>query len=184
MRVISGRARGRKLRAVPGSTTRPITDRVKESLFDILGGDVNGSAFLDLFAGTGGVGIEALSRGAAFARFVDLDAQAIATVRANLQGTGLQGRAEVLRMDAFALLDRPPDRLFDYVYVAPPQYKSLWKKSLLQLDARPAWLAEDAWVIIQIYPGELEPLELVNLIEFDRRKYGSTLLVFYARRDH
>lgn len=183
MRVIAGSARGRNLRPVPGSITRPITDRVKESLFDILGGDVIGSAFLDLFAGTGGVGIEALSRGAAFARFVDLDAQAVGTVRTNLQITGLGDRAEVLRMDAFALLDREPDRSFEYVYVAPPQYKGLWKKALLHLDAHPAWLVEDAWVIVQIFPGEFEPVELVSLSEFDRRKYGSTLLVFYSYRD-
>ena len=80
LRVISGLARGRRLRSVPGDTTRPITDRVKESLFDILGADVVGSAFLDLFAGTGSVGIEALSRGADFARFIDLHRPAIQTI--------------------------------------------------------------------------------------------------------
>jgi len=181
LRVIAGTARGRRLRSVPGDTTRPITDRVKESLFDILAGDIQSAAFLDLFAGTGSVGIEALSRGAAFARFIDREQQAVATVRTNLETTGLIGRAEVIKVDAFTYLARPPDRSFDYVYIAPPQYKNLWKRALLDLDSHPDWLSKDAWIIVQIYPGELEPVELMNLVQFDQRKYGSTLLVFYTQ---
>jgi 16S rRNA (guanine966-N2)-methyltransferase len=181
LRVIAGTARGRRLRSVPGDTTRPITDRVKESLFDILGGDIQSANFLDLFAGTGSVGIEALSRGAAFARFIDKEPQAVATVRANLDTTGLKGSADVIKADTFAYLARPADRSFDYAYIAPPQYKGLWKRALLSLDAHPDWLSRDAWVVVQIYPGELEALELKNLVEFDQRKYGSTLLVFYSR---
>lgn len=179
LRVIAGKARGRKLRSVPGDATRPITDRTKESLFNILGGDVQGSTWLDLFAGTGSVGIESLSRGAAFVRFVDLQRQAIETVRANLENTGLESGSEILRMDAFTLLERSPDRQFDYVYIAPPQYKGLWKRTILLLDDQPSWLSQDAWVIAQIHPIEYETLDLKHLSEFDQRKYGSTLLVFY-----
>jgi 16S rRNA (guanine966-N2)-methyltransferase len=182
LRVIAGKARGRKLRSVPGDATRPITDRTKESLFNILVGDVQGSTWLDLFAGTGSVGIESLSRGADFVRFVDLQRQAIDTVRANLETTGLVSGSEVLRMDAFTLLERGPDRQFDYVYVAPPQYKELWKKAILLLDNQSGWLSEDAWVIAQIHPIEYEPLTLKNLSEFDQRKYGSTLLVFFENK--
>lgn len=183
LRVIAGKARGRRLRSVPGDTTRPITDRTKESLFNILGGDIQGATFLDLFAGTGSVGIEALSRGAAFARFNDIQRQAIETVRSNLQSTGLAQSAETLRMDAFALLERQPDKAFEYVYIAPPQYQDLWKRALLTLDAHPGWLSEDAWVIVQIHPVEFEPTTLKNLAEFDQRQYGSTLLVFYERTE-
>lgn len=179
LRVIAGKARGRKLRTVPGSSTRPITDRVKESLFNILGAEIQSAQLLDLFAGSGSVGIEALSRGADFVRFLDIDRLAIATIKANLESTGFSNRAEVLRLDAFVLLERPADRRFDYVYIAPPQYKDLWKKALLSLDDHPDWLVEDAWVIAQIHPREYEPLELNHLAEFDRRQYGSTLLVFY-----
>jgi 16S rRNA (guanine(966)-N(2))-methyltransferase RsmD len=179
LRVIAGKARGRKLHTVPGSSTRPITDRVKESLFNVLGADIRTAQVLDLFAGTGSVGIEALSRGAEFARFLDLDREAVATIKANLAITGFSAQAEVLRLDAFALLERPADRRFDYVYIAPPQYKALWKKALLSLDAHPDWLVEDAWIIAQIHPREYEALELAYLAEFDQRKYGSTLLVFY-----
>jgi 16S rRNA (guanine(966)-N(2))-methyltransferase RsmD len=179
LRIIGGKARGRRLRPVPGDTTRPITDRTKESLFNILGADIQGSTFLDLFAGTGSVGIEALSRGAAWVRFNDHQRQAVDTIRANLASSGLEKDAEVLRMDAFTLLERAPDRRFDYVYIAPPQYKQLWKRALLSLDSHPGWLSEDAWVVAQIHPVENEPVELKNLVEFDRRTYGSTLLIFY-----
>ena len=180
LRVISGSARGFRLRSVPGDITRPITDRVKESLFNILGSDVVGSVFLDLFAGTGSVGIEALSRGAALARFIDLHHQAIKIIRTNLETTKLKDRAEVLQADAYAYLGQKVDQRFDYVYIAPPQYKDMWKKALQQIDARPDWLTEDAWVIVQIHPVEFQPLELKNLVEFDQRRYGSTLLIFYS----
>ena len=103
LRVISGTAGGHRLRSVPGDATRPITDRAKESLFNILGGDIQGANFLDLFAGTGSVGIEALSRGAAFTRFVDQQRLAVETVRANLQSTRLAASAEIMRLDAFTL---------------------------------------------------------------------------------
>lgn len=179
VRVIGGTARGRKLRAVPGDTTRPITDRTKEALFNILGADIQGAAFLDLFAGTGSVGIEALSRGAGYVRFLDLARPAVQTIHANLQVTGFESEAEVLRIDAFQLLESSPDRRFEYVYVAPPQYKDLWRRAVLSVDAHFGWLAEDAWVIAQIHPKEYVEITLKNLQEFDRRQYGSTLLVFY-----
>jgi 16S rRNA (guanine(966)-N(2))-methyltransferase RsmD len=182
MRVISGKARGRKLRMVPGETARPITDRVKEALFNILREDIPGCSFLDLFAGTGSVGIEALSRGAAFARFVDRSRRAVNTVEENLAATDLEEGAEVLHLDAFVLLARRPDKAFDYVYIAPPQYEGLWKQALQKLDANPGWLVEDAWVIAQIDPVEYEGLTLEHLDEFDQRRYGNTLLVFYERR--
>jgi 16S rRNA (guanine966-N2)-methyltransferase len=182
LRVISGKARGRKLRDVPGETTRPITDRAKESLFNILDGDVVGASWLDLFAGTGAVGIEALSRGARFVRFVDIHRQAIDTIRANLETTGLGAGSDVFHQDAFTLLVRPADRQFDYVYIAPPQYQGLWKRAIAELDQHPGWLSEDAWIIAQIHPVEYEEFALNNLIKFDQRKYGSTLLLFYEHK--
>ncbi len=180
IRVIGGKAKGRKLQLVPGESTRPITDRVKESLFNIIGADIQGATMLDLFAGTGSVGIEALSRGAAYVRFIDLNRRAVKTVQANLQLTGLAASADVVRGDAFRLLQSPPDRPFDYVYVAPPQYQGMWAKALHLLDQHTGWLQEDAWAIVQIHPREYVPKSLQNLIEFDQRRYGSTLLVFYT----
>ena len=184
LRVIGGIARGMKLRPVPGDTTRPVTDRVKVSLFNIIGGDIEGATLLDLFAGTGSIGIEALSRGAAFVRFLDLNRRAVETIQANLAHTRLEAGAEVLRGDAFALLNRPADRVFDYIYIAPPQYKGLWKQALLEVDRRVGWLSEDAWVIVQIHPREYEQVDLSNLELFEERIYGSTLLVVYRRPEN
>ena len=181
LRVISGTAKGRKLKDVPGDTTRPVTDMVKQALFNILAGDVADSAWWDLFGGTGAVGIEALSRGATFVRFSELGRAASETIRWNLQHTGFEEHAEIRRGDAFAMLASPPDRAFDYVYIAPPQYKGMWSQALLTLDANPGWLSEGAWVIVQIHPREYQKLALKNLEEFDERKYGSTLLVFHEK---
>ena len=181
LRVISGKAKGRRLNLVPGDSTRPITDRVKESLFNIIREDLPGCMFLDLFAGTGSVGIEALSRGAQKARFLDLHPKAIKTIYQNLETTGLGDQAEVIQMDAFIHLTRKPDENYDYVYIAPPQYKDMWEKAMRALDKEPDWLVDDGWVIVQIDPKEYIDLELENFSEFDQRKYGSTLLVFYER---
>jgi 16S rRNA (guanine(966)-N(2))-methyltransferase RsmD len=184
LRVIAGKARGRRLHTVPGDNTRPITDRAKESLFNVISVDIVGSSFLDLFAGTGSVGIEALSRGARFTRFVDLQRQAIETIHANLNSTGFSESAEVMRIDAFTLLKRTADRAFDYVFIAPPQYKGTWKRALLSLDNHVDWFEESAWVIIQIHPVEYEAIEMRNLSEFDQRKYGSVLFAFYEFQSH
>jgi 16S rRNA (guanine966-N2)-methyltransferase len=182
LRVISGSAKGRILKSVPGDTTRPITDRVKESLFNIISADVINSTWWDVFGGTGAVGIEALSRGAAFCRFTDLNRVSIDTIKFNLTATRLASRAEAKRADAFSMLRSNPDRKFHYIYIAPPQYQDMWAQALLELDSNPAWLEEDCWVIAQIHPKEYKPLALNALVEFDQRKYGSTLLVFYERK--
>ena len=183
LRVISGTAKGRKLKDVPGDTTRPVTDMVKEALFNILAGDVLDSVWWDLFAGTGAIGIEALSRGASFVRFSDLNRAPIDTIQANLQTTGFNSQAEVRRGDAFSMLEAAPTRPFDYVYIAPPQYKEMALKALQMLDANPGWLNDEgAWVIVQIHPREYRKLELQSLEEFEQRKYGSTLLVFYEKK--
>lgn len=180
-RIISGKAKGMRLQGVPGNITRPITDRVKEALFNILGPDVESASLLDLFAGTGSVGIEALSRGASFVHFNDIHRLAIATIRANLEHTRLGDRAKITQQDAFTLISTQPPQSFDYIFIAPPQYKNLWKETLFKLDQNINWLADDGWVIVQIDPVEYEKLSLSHLNEFDQRRYGSTLLLFFER---
>jgi 16S rRNA (guanine(966)-N(2))-methyltransferase RsmD len=167
------------LKSVPGDITRPITDRVKEALFNILGADIQEAVLLDVFAGTGSVGIEALSRGAAHIHFNDRHHLAVRTIRENLEITGFGDRAEISKMDAFRLLEGEPDRKYDYIFIAPPQYQGIWVQALRSLDRNPAWLKEDTWVVVQIHPLEYESVNLTHLLEFDRRKYGSTMLVFY-----
>jgi 16S rRNA (guanine(966)-N(2))-methyltransferase RsmD len=176
--VITGKAKGHRLKMVPGNETRPITDRAKSALFSILGTSVVGSRFLDLFAGTGQVGIEALSRGAAQAVFVERSAAAIRTIWGNLAHTKLEDGAAVVRADVFDFLSREPES-FDFVYVAPPQYKGLWARTLQVLDMRTGWLAPGCWVVAQIHPREYAELSLQHLVLFDRRSYGSVMLCFY-----
>jgi 16S rRNA G966 N2-methylase RsmD len=205
MRVISGTAKGRTLRS-PGAATRPITDRVKTSLFNILGARVIDANVLDLFAGVGSVGIEALSRGARAATFVELDREALTALRANLETTRLDDRANIVRLDVFKFVrsrgviaseakqspgpapeiassQRPLLAMtqFDLIYVAPPQYRGLWAEALAALD-HSALLAERAVVVAQIHPKEYTELALTQLELFDQRKYGSTLLCFYRHK--
>jgi 16S rRNA (guanine(966)-N(2))-methyltransferase RsmD len=181
MRVIAGSARGTRLLGPPSGTgARPITDRAKEALFSILGPSLAGARFLDLFSGTGAVGIEALSRGAAEAVFVERHPAMVRTLRQNLEKTGLAGRARIARADVFEYLRREPEG-FDVVYVAPPQYRRLWADALELLDQRPGWVAEGGQVVVQVHPVELEEVALRNLRETDRRDYGKVTLSFYDR---
>ncbi|WP_376797236.1 16S rRNA (guanine(966)-N(2))-methyltransferase RsmD [Thermogemmatispora sp.] len=198
MRVVAGEAKGRRLKSPRTPGTRPIIDRVKTALFDILATRIEGARFLDLFAGTGSVGIEALSRGAAFATFIEIDPRVLRVLRENLQLTGLQARAQTLRADAFKWLAAQQEAgpaegsastlsplhvtAYDIIYVAPPQYHQLAARALALLDRSPL-LSEDGLVIVQIHPlerDELLAVPLTRLILDDERRYGSTLLLFYA----
>ena len=189
MRVVTGEAKGRKLKAPKTAGTRPIIDRVKTALFDILSTRVEDARFLDLFAGTGSVGIEALSRGAAHATFIEMNHSVLKLVRENLKITGLGDRAETLQADAFKFLQSNAaqngnaQRVYDMIYVAPPQYHEMAARALAMLDSSPL-LAEDGLVIVQIHPKErsvVAAVPLTRLVLSDERKYGSTLLMFYER---
>jgi 16S rRNA (guanine966-N2)-methyltransferase len=180
MRVIAGKAKGRQLYSVRGPGTRPMTNRAKAALFSIMESHVNGSHFLDLFAGTGQVGIEALSRGAAHVEFVDVGPAALRATQRNLETTELKENASIVRADVFRYLEGQP-RPYDYVFIAPPQYRGWWIRALQLVDQQPDWLGEDGWAIVQINPSEYEVVELSHLVLFDQRTYGSVMLCFYAR---
>ncbi len=183
MRVVAGSAKGRRLKSPKSSETRPVMDRVKTALFDILSPRIVQTRFLDLFGGTGGVGIEALSRGAAAATFIELSPEMVRLIKENLAITGLAAHAEALRADAFRFLQSAAasGRRYDIIYVAPPQYQGMAARAVAQLDAIP--LTDlGGLVIAQIHPRErdtLDRLALRRLRLFDERRYGSTLLMFY-----
>ncbi len=180
LRVIAGKARGMKLKSVPGNSTRPIMDRVKEALFSIIGSRIQQANFLDLFAGTGSVGIEALSRGAASALFIERNRAALRVIRENLAHTGLSAGARVLRRDAFDLLASQPDQPYHFIFVAPPQYRGMWLQTLEALDRNSAWQHSDCLVIVQIDPREYDAERQFKHLELvDQRKYGATMLIFY-----
>jgi 16S rRNA (guanine966-N2)-methyltransferase len=183
IRVIAGTAKGRKLKLVPGDSTRPIMDKVKEALFNIIGRNIYGAVFLDLFAGTGGVGIEALSRGAAKAVFVDLERKAIQTIQDNLAATKFTEKAIVQRADALKIVSQAPSADYNFVYIAPPQYKNLWLDVMQALDAHEAWIKEGTVFIVQIDPSEEVAVEFKHLKATDQRRYGNTLLWFFAKKD-
>jgi 16S rRNA (guanine(966)-N(2))-methyltransferase RsmD len=164
---------------VPGDSTRPVMDRVKEALFSILGRSVVGSNFLDLYAGTGSVGIEALSRGAQYALFVEVDRLALKTIHENLALTKLSENAEVRRADVVALLKERPPRPFDFIYVAPPQFRDLWLRTLEALETNPLWVPSGTIVIVQIAPTEQTAVAFKHLKPYDERRYGRTLLWFF-----
>ena len=181
--VIGGKVKGYNLQSVPGSGTRPIMSKVKAALFNIVSPYVLDSTWLDLFAGTGSVGIEALSRGAAFVRFVENQKAAVKTIQTNLDHTGLAEDAEVWQRNVFSVLDSLADQPFDFIYIAPPQFKDIWSRALITLDQNPTWLKDDSWIIVQIDKVEYETLDLMNLQLFDRRSYGSTELVFFMVKE-
>lgn len=188
MRVVGGSARGIQLRVVPGHGTRPILDRVKTSLFDILRPRISGMHMLDLFAGSGSVGIEALSQGAAFCTLIDLGDKAVATIKKNLVRTGFSNRAGVRHTDAFRYL-RGTKENFDLIYIAPPQHKNLWVEVMHLIAARPEILRRSSaesredhaagLAIVQIDPKEYESLDLGEIIETRQKRYGNSLLLFF-----
>lgn len=181
MHVIAGKAKGRKLLAVPGDSTRPILNRVKTALFDTIRPYIEDVQFLDLFGGTGAIGIEALSQGAKHCIFTELNHKACETIKKNLENTQLLNQAQVIKTDAFTYLKKS-DKTFDIIYVAPPQYKGLWIQALHEIDTRPELITEDGQVIIQIDPREYKEQELKNFTEYRRKEYGNTLILFYEKK--
>ena len=176
MRVIAGRYGGRRLRAPPGEGTRPTSDRVREALFSILGVRVRDARVLDLFAGSGALGIEALSRGAGRATFVDIAPGALAALRANLAALGAD--AEVVRADALRWLRAasPGARQYDLVFLDPPYRRTEGLGAGLS-DLLPAVLARGALVVAE--SDRRSPLEL-QIHAIDERRYGDTLIRIHA----
>ena len=177
MRIVRGSVGGRVLRAPPGADTRPTSEKVREAIFNILP-DVEGMQVLDLFAGSGALGIEALSRGAAHATFVDQGKLALTAVRGNVRELGLESRATVLSGDAVALAARHvPTSPWRLVFIDPPYRSDLAVRSATAL----AHLAEDAVIVIEHDRRNAPPDQVGSLLRTDQRRYGDTMVSFYAR---
>jgi 16S rRNA (guanine966-N2)-methyltransferase len=182
-RIIAGKIKGKRLKSLPGNQTRPITDRVKENLFNIIGSDIFDSKFLDAFAGTGSVGIEAFSRGAQFVQFIEKNKKSYLILKENLAEVFESNAVNLIQTDAFRYLISTVENNFDYIYIAPPQYQQMWESAINNVDQNPKLLNMNGWMIIQIDPLEYRSVQLNNFIEFDKRKYGSTLLVFFTQKN-
>jgi 16S rRNA (guanine966-N2)-methyltransferase len=174
MRVISGRLRGRTLVAPRGAGTRPTSDRVREAVFSILG-PLDGLRVLDLFAGSGAMAIEALSRGAAEATLVDSSPRSMAAIRRNLDGLGLDATVSQQRVGAFLERARRAGRQYDLVFVDPPYRRARDLSERLSAGLAPV-LAPGARVVAE--SDRREPLEL-DLVPADRRRYGDTLILIF-----
>jgi 16S rRNA (guanine966-N2)-methyltransferase len=174
MRVIAGSARGTPLRAPKDRSTRPITDRVKETLFAILGDRVPGARVLDLYAGSGAIGIEALSRGAASADFVERGREAITVIRSNLERTGLGGDARVHAADVHRFLDASGDATWDLVVLDPP-YET--RAIVAPLRALLGHLDPNASVVVKHFWRTEIPV-LPGLRTTRQRRFGETMLTF------
>ena len=178
MRVIAGVARGVPLRAPRDRATRPITDRVKETLFGILADRVPGARVLDLYAGSGALGLEALSRGAAHATFVERGREALAAIHHNLERTGLAGEASVRGGDvARYLASTPAEAPFDLAFLDPPYAE---RDILAPLERLVPLLSLDAWVVVKHFWRTEVPVP--NGLEAVReRRFGETALTFLRR---
>ena len=191
MRIISGKFKGKRLTSVKANTVRPTSDRVKESVFSILGGEIVNSNFLDLCAGTGNIGLEALSRGAKFVTFVDWSPRCIRVIKSNLSGCGLDGKrpeVNIVRRDALegiAFFARRNAR-FDFIYFDPPYDSNIHEACLKQIGMS-NMLAPSGRVIVERRrgrKGDCAALAVFGKLRLKRQeRYGDTVVLFYHRED-
>lgn len=181
MRIIAGEKRRMTLKCPPGEKTRPTTDRVRESLFGLLTPYLADARVLDLFAGAGTLGLEALSRGARHATFVDAFQPALAALNENIERLELSDGARVVKGDVLKFLTRPSNESYDLIFADPPYGQGLGPETLHLLAQRPdAWLDPDGRVILQAGKRDLIEAEYGPLRRILKRDYGETAIHFYS----
>ncbi|HKG81988.1 MAG TPA: 16S rRNA (guanine(966)-N(2))-methyltransferase RsmD [Beijerinckiaceae bacterium] len=180
MRIVGGRLRGRALAGPTSDRVRPTSDRLRETIFNVLahayGDPVAGARVLDLFAGTGAMGLEALSRGGAFALFVDDSAEARGLIRQNIEALGLGGETRLFRRDATRMGKAEPNAPFSLTFCDPPYGKDLAPRALASC-AEGGWLAPGALVVVEEAQG-VEVALPEGFTQLERRDYGETKIVF------
>jgi len=179
MRIISGENRGKKLKAPKGLTTRPVLARVRQALFNLIG-DIEKLKVLDLFAGTGAVGIEALSRGAESATFVEIGHSQIRVIKENLSGIGKKGT--VYPIDVFRAIKKlkQDNCRFDFIFADPPYDKGLSQKVLTAV-AENDIISENGIMALTVRHSEIFPDEVTGLIKIFDRKYGDSKILIYKK---
>ncbi len=180
LRVIAGEFRGRRLDRIEGMEIRPTSDKVKESLFNILGETVIDSSFLDLFGGTGGIGIEALSRGAKHVVFIDSSIKSIKVLKGNLEHMKIQEGAEVYNTDYETAIKKLHinNKQFDIIFIDPPYSKGMAQNALVCIAANPI-LADDGLIIAEHDTKDAMPDKVGNLVLYRVKQYSNTSLSFY-----
>ncbi len=184
MRVISGKARGLKLNTPKNEDVRPTTDRVKESLFNIINGYIIDGEVLDLFAGTGSLGIECLSRGANKCVFVDVSKTSIDIVKSNIKKARVEDNAEILNIDYKSAIDKVKNKTykFDIIFMDPPYYENMFIDALKKIDGSDI-LKDDGIIVVEHDTKQEFPESIGNLIKDRSKKYGNTTLTFYCMED-
>lgn len=179
VRIIAGTSKGRKLQSTRGFKTRPTANRVREAIFSIISFQLQGAVVLDLFAGTGAFGIEAISRGAAFSVFIDNDRYAIEMIEKNLCSCYMESRSRLIGWNILKNLNciRSADPPFDLIFMDPPYGCNYVKKTLNNLHESGA-LAKEAKIIIEHDPSELFTDNISEFIAYDQRRYGRTTVSF------
>jgi len=182
MRIIAGTLKGRTIAFPKAASIRPTQDRVREALFNVIAKKVRNSAVLDLYAGSGSLGIEAISRGAKSAVFVETNVQALRTIKANLKSLGVEDKAHVMKRDVFKAIDKLSNdgKRFDIIFMDPPYYQDLPKKTLLKLEQH-AILCPNNIIIIEHSCKDVMPECAYNITLKLQKKYGDTSLSFYQR---
>jgi 16S rRNA (guanine966-N2)-methyltransferase len=185
MRVIAGDLKGRRLKAPQAGGLRPTSDRVKEALFAILGEKTSGARFLDLCAGTGAIGIEALSRGARSATFIERDRASLHVLRANLAACGMTECATVVSSTVEAFLRRVPrtDAAYDIIFADPPYHEKDSGPTLLRSVDRPGIMTRDSTVVLEHFSKATIPSEAGRLIRVRQYRYGDTTLSIFTVRE-
>ena len=183
MRIISGKARGTKLYTLDGTATRPTLDRVKESLFNIIQNDIEDSTVLDLFSGSGAIGLEFLSRGAKRAVLCDSSKDAIKIIKQNVQKTHFQEKVEVYNMEFTKLVERLQNQKFDIIYIDPP-YATDFIKISLEKIIEYELVNENTKIIVETDDETriLNQIEKMDVEITDKRKYGRATIIFLKYR--
>ncbi|MDE6891275.1 MAG: 16S rRNA (guanine(966)-N(2))-methyltransferase RsmD [Lachnospiraceae bacterium] len=182
MRVIAGKARSLRLKTPAGTEVRPTTDRIKETLFNIIQAQVPGSLFIDLFAGSGGIGIEALSRGARYAYFADNSTEAAACIRDNLTFTKLSDNAALLRQDAALALRQINEKEADIIFMDPP-YQSGCEEGVFGTLREMPYVTENTMIILEAeVRKDMDFLEDMGFEVVREKKYRTNKHVFIRKR--
>lgn len=179
MRVISGSAKGRRLKSLEGNDVRPTTDKVKEAVFSAIQFDIEGRRFLDLFAGSGQMGIEALSRGAESAVFVDSSDRSVKICTENIKATGFESKAKVIRSDALSFLSLTNEK-FDIAFLDPPYADGLLEKALVSIIDK---MSDYGTVICEHPPEVTLPDEVKGFSVFKRYRYGKINVTTYKKEN-
>lgn len=181
MRVIAGKVRGLTLKTIDGDSTRPTRDMVREALFSILANDIPDASFLDLFAGSGAMGIEALSRGAAFSMFVDLNPKCVRVIKENLEKAKFVETSEVYNTDYKKAIQKLSEDMFDIIYVDPPYNKEMGIDAINRLSEKNV-LKDGGVIILETDTNEVVPDEIGRYEKFNYKRYGRNILSLFRRK--